>query len=336
MAPSTIAPTTMASPADVAAALCTTLTGPGFETRRAALADFPAAYVEAGGTGDGRQAAINSCGEAIERVEAANAIIDRNDFGTVDPDTGELVGELPFEVDDFGCDPESFRGTVTNTGTWPLGVTVFSQFRNGADEVIRTSDAPEVIWSLAPGDTATVTGPHTEIRGAYITCSVNFLLFDADPSGADSSLGVAERPELSGDDPAVWLPALLELTQETFGTLETDVMGEVYDIRSGKFTGLSRDFLATRSPRAIGPVTLCPTGRVQPDPDHLGLLWEEDRPEHVIEGDNGPEAVPAGIVLYSGTFRRGSDGQWRWLGGDEEILAASGTGCDSVGSASGG
>lgn len=326
----TSVPTVVVSPAEAVAALCTTLNESGLDTRTAALADFPTVYAEAGGTGDGRQMAVATCGEAIERVDAANEIIERNDFSKIDPATGEQVGP-PFAVDDFGCEVDGFYGTVTNTGSWPLGITVYSVFKNGADKEIRTSDVREVIWSLAPGETVRAEGPHTEIRGAFVTCAVNFTLFDADPTDADGSLGDTQNTQLTGDDPATWLPALLALTEDTLGAAVPDVMGEAYDVRSGLFTGRGREFLTTQLPRPIGPITICATGLAQPDPDRLILVWEEDRPEHVAQGENGPETIAAEVVLHHGAFRRGSDRQWRWLASERQLQAATGEGCASVG-----
>ena len=71
---------------------------------------------------------------------------------------------------------------------------------------------------------------------------------------------------------------------------------------------------------------------MQPDPDHVALVWEERRPELTVDGDNGAETTPAEVELNDGIFRRGSDGQWRWLHTKDLIVPADGSGCAGLAS----
>lgn len=324
---STVPPTTVAPSTAAVSALCATLNEAGFDTRRTELADFPTVYADADGSGNALQAVRDACGDAVDRVEAANAIVEQNDYITTDPETGETTGDLPFGVDDFGCDPASFYAMSTSSGEWPIGIVIRSSFDDDADNILRTSELPVVVWSLAPGDSVTTEGVHVELDGPDVTCSVLLLLFDADRSDADGSLGFTTRTELTGDDPAIWLPALLELTEATNGSQDLDLVAEVFDIRSGAFNEKVEEFREAKTPRPLGPVTVCAAGQEQLDPDHVALAWEELRPELIVDGDDGLETTPAGTELNHGVFRRGTDGQWRWLNQKVLIVPANGSGC---------
>ena len=325
--PSTVPPTTVAPPTAAVSTLCSTLTEAGFGTRQSAVAAFPDVYLDAGGDGDALEAARGECSEAVDRIEAANVIVEANDYITTDPETGEVVGDLPFGVDDFGCDPTSFHAISTSSGERPIGILIYTQFTDEADSLVRTSELPVVVWSLAPGDTVRSEGVHVELDRPDVTCSVNLVLFDADRSDADGSLGVTTRQELTSDDPSIWLPVLLELTEQTKGSTDLNLVAEVFDIRSGGFNAGVREARRAKVPRPLGPATVCEAGREQLDADHVAVAWEERRPELTVEGADGPETTPAATELHHGVFRRGADGQWRWLHSPILIVPADGEGC---------
>lgn len=296
----------------------------GFETRRNALADFAESYSEAGGTGDGMAAAESACGPAIERVEAANVIIARSDGFVVDPDEESGV-EPSLRTDDFVCESGAYALTLTNTTNFPIGAQISFGLRDETNDLIRSGNEANVIWSIAPGASERVNGTYVELEYES-TCSLEVELFDADPTDVDASSGVATRLELTGDDPQTWVLGLAELSALAVETRDRDAAADVEDIRSSAYEEVIANARRGGERAAIGEVIVCANGRDQPDPDHVSLIFEV---EFLTTGAD--DAVTSQRQLSQGVFRRGADGQWRWLGTADEFVPASGEGCAGIG-----
>lgn len=297
----TMEPTTTLSPAAVyVSEVCAVLSEVGFETRRAVLGELPDAFADAGGVGDVRDAVAAQCAAALERLEAAVAIRDR-----IEQATTASEGSPPVEVTDFQCDGGNVSVDVTNLTETAVGIHVAFAIYDAEDRAdpIQSSYAPIVIWSLEPGATETVAGLFADIGGRALYCEVNGDIFDADPSDVDAALDVAMHPELTGDDPAAWLPALLAVERGAAGTGDADVAAAIADIRSVSYLDVLERILDTTvdpgDASAVGEIEICERGRTQPDPDRISLVYRE-----VWDG---------GSQLRHGLFRRGLDGQWRWL-----------------------
>ena len=60
-------------------------------------------------------------------------------------------------------------------------------------------------------------------------------------------------------------------------------------------------------------ITVCDMGQSSPDADHLSFVYFAAYPERTVETDDGSEIEPPYSQLRHALFRRGADGQWRWL-----------------------
>lgn len=335
LAPATTrAPTTTLSPAEAyVSEVCAVFSEAGFETRRALLGEVPGAFAEANGDaeGDARATLAAQCAPSLERLQAAAAIRDRLDAIESDEETSPAV-----EVTSFSCGSGNITVDVTNLTDVSLGIHGSFAIYRSADRAdpIQSSYAPNVIWSLAPGATATIAGLYADVGGDDLYCTYNGDVFDADTSDVDASLGVATHPELTGDDPSIWLPELIRIERAAIGTGDADLAAVIADIRSVGYDDVLDRIVETvetdsdpdskldpdtdselvSGPAAapaseidkdsvaepeIGAIEVCERGLTQPDPDRISLVYRE-----VWNG---------GSRMRHGLFRRGLDGQWRWL-----------------------
>ncbi len=70
-------------------------------------------------------------------------------------------------------------------------------------------------------------------------------------------------------------------------------------------------------------VHVCPGTVRQPSPDLMTLLFFQSWTDGRVERGDGVQIVPAGSRLHAGVFRRGADGQWRWLSTSQPYASSS-------------
>ena len=305
-APTTTTPTTPT--AEVVAAICESLRSDGLETRRVMADALADAFTSAGGRGDGRVEVAEQCGDELRRLDGAVEIRDRLQA----IDIAEEDDLLALSFTDLSCRAGTFEVVVTNDTSTPLGLHAnFAMYRDGDDEAadgaLQSSLTPIVIWSLEPGASETIAGRFADPPDGSISCNVEGQVFDADPTSADASIGAGsgspvepEYPELTGDDPSEWFPALREVERAARSSGEIDLVAVTEDVRS-----MSYDEAASAISEGLPLpdseiLEICERGRSQPDTDHLGFVYLE----RIESGETR---------LLHAIFRRGADGQWRSL-----------------------
>ncbi|MGB3735535.1 MAG: hypothetical protein WA964_11305 [Ilumatobacter sp.] len=296
----TLAPTTTIAPTvEVVDTICSSLRSDGFETRRVMVAALAEAFAAAGGEGDGRAEVGTECGPELDRLHRAVAIRDRVQA----IDMAEEDDLFAMSLTDFSCGSGTFEVTVTNDWTTPLGLHAnFAMFVDGdREDAVQSSFAPIVIWSLEPGASELVTGRFTDRPQAQVSCEFQAQVFEADPTDADVSLGTEpEYPALTGDDPAVWFPALFDVEREARTSGDIDIVAAFADVRSMGYDEAASAISDGEPFPGNEIVEVCERGRSQPDDDHIGFVYLK--------------RLEAGqLELGHGLFRRGNDGQWRWL-----------------------
>ncbi len=315
--------TTTTLPDDVVAiaAACETLGTQGYETRKAALAELPAGYEEAGGAGEAAVAVEAECPKRLNRLREARAIEER--VASIDTENDPKI-----TITDFNCDqPATF--VVDNGLDFPIGVHVgLSITPEGEEDVSGTSLEPIVVWSIEPGQSEPVRADFVAFEGRGWNCDLSVEPFDATVSDADASLGEPTHPELTGDDPALWFPELIALENAAASSGDLDRASVTEDLRSASYPGVLEGITAEPDPNAVDATyTVCDQGRSQLDADHVSFVSAQSLPERTVEGENGPEVAPAETNLFHGIFRRGSDGQWRWLSTAKYFDSVTYSGC---------
>ena len=304
----TAAPTTTIDPiATYTEPVCADLSTLGYESRKAVLAAATADVTLDDAVDGGAIAAVRErCPDALERIESAVALEQR--VRALKP------ADRVLDVDGLACDSQEMSARFTNVSEFPLGVHVEFVLTSERTGHVMNGREPTVVWSIAPGETALVrTGVILGID--TYRCSVRYSAFDASPTDADASLAEPEHPEFTGDDPADWLPALLQFERETDGSGDPDRAAVTEDLRSIAYDDVLAS--ATEQPPAnpdeAPTITVCERGQDRPDPDHLGVVYAAHYPDRTVQTDDGPEFRAAETLVRHGLFRRGRDGQWRWL-----------------------
>lgn len=296
----TIAPTTSSAPTvEIVTDVCDSLRTDGLETRRVMLDALAGAFASVGGDGDGRADVATRCRDALERFEGGVAIRDRVQA----MDMAEEDGANALSLTDFTCGAGTFEVTVTNVSDVPLGTHAnFAMYvDNVEDAALQSSFAPIVVWSIAPGESEVITGEFADSPQSQVTCNFEGQVFDADPSPAGAAITAEpEYPELTGDDPAVWFPALYEFERSARVDGDVDRVASLVDVRSMSYdeTALAISDGAELADTEL--LEVCERGRSRPDADHIGFVYLE----RLEDGRN---------QLSHGLFRRGFDGQWRGL-----------------------
>jgi hypothetical protein len=296
----TVAPTTTIAPTvEVVIDVCESLRSDGFETRRVAAGALAEAFTAAGGAGDGRAEAAAECGEELDRLDGALEIRDR--MQTIDiAEEHELYA---VSLTDFSCGPGTFEVTATNDTAAPLGLHAnFAMYIYGnRDKALQSSFTPIVIWSIEPGASEVISGQFADSPQSQIYCDLDGQVFDADQTSVDASLGAEpEYPALTGDDPAAWFPALMEVQSAARSSGEIDLAAVTDDVRSMSYDEAALAISEGEVLPETDIVEVCERGRSQPDADHIGVVYLE----RFAAGDTR---------LSHGLFRRGADGQWRSL-----------------------
>lgn len=296
----TVAPTsTIAPTAEVVDAICTSLHTDGFETRRVMLDALLSAFTEAGGVGDGRREGAAECGDALTRLDGAVAIRER--LQTID--MAEEDGLYAITLTDFSCAAGTFVVTATNNAAVPLGLHAnFAMYLDGdRTDSVQSSLAPIVLWSIDPGASETINGRFIDVPDAPLSCEFEAQIFDADPSPADASHGgEPAHPTLTGDDPSAWFPALTEFETVARASGDIDLAAITEDVRSMSYDEVALAISEGQPLPDVESIEVCERGRSQPDDDHIGFVFRQ-------------QLATGEARLSHGIFRRGADGQWRWL-----------------------
>lgn len=296
----TVVPTTTIAPtAEVISAICASLRSDGFETRRVMVDALSSAFTEAGGEGDGRAEVTAECGDALGRLDSALEIRDR--LQTID--MAEEDGLHAMSLTDFSCAAGTFEVTVTNDAAVPLGLHAnLAMYLDGdREDSAQSSFAPIVLWSIEPGASETINGRFVDVPESRIYCELEAQVFDADRSSAGASIGTEpEYPALTGDDPSVWFPALSDVEHAARTSGEIDLVAVTEDVRSMAYDEAALAISDGEALPDVESLEVCERGRSQPDDDRIGFVYLQ----RLTNGD---------ARLSHGLFRRGVDGQWRWL-----------------------
>lgn len=305
----TLAPTTTIAPtAEVVAETCDSLRTDGLETRRTVIDALPDRFAAADGDGDGRAAVAAACGDELDRLDGAVEIRARMEaIGAAEDDD-----RFAYSLTDFSCDPGTFEVTVTNDSATPLGVHAnFSMYLDGDQgDSVQSSFAPIVVWSIDPGASELITGRFTHLPDSQVACGFEAQVFDADPSDADASIDTTpEYPMLTGDDPAVWFLALVDVEGAARTSGDVDLAAVTEDVRSMAYDKVARSIAEGDAFPDIELIEVCERGRSAPDADHIGFVFRQRWPSGTEDG----RIAPGETTMHHGLFRRGDDGQWRWL-----------------------
>ncbi len=322
----TLAPTTTIAPAvEVVNTVCASLRTDGLETRRVMVNALAESFTAAGGDGDGRAEVAAECGEQLDRLDGAVAIRDR--MQTIDMAEEDDLFAMSFTG--FSCADGTFQITVTNDAEIPLGLHAnFAVYLNGEKEdAVESSLTPIVVWSIAPGATEVVTGRFIDFTGPQVSCNFEAQVFDADPSSAGAAVGAEpEYPALTGDNPAVWFPALSDVEDAARTSGDIDLAAATEDVRSMAYDEVALAISEGDVLPEIEMLEVCERGRSQPDADHIGFVYLSRLPNGTDDG----RFAPGDSRLSHGLFRRGADGQWRWLSTARYYESSIGVGCRSV------
>ena len=268
--------------------VCETLGTDGFESRVDAFSRFVAAE------DDGRSSIEAACGEDLVRLDdarairsAANALDERDD---------------PIEITGLRCSSGDYSFIAENTSDVPVGVHVaFRVFADDDEEPTSSANYPIVIWSLEPGGQQGITGDFDEPDTDSYRCNLNARVFLSDTSPAGAGIPDVTNDARTGDDPTQWIGALLEAETLAVGSGDIDAAADTEDLRSvfydDVFDATQASEPASRVPTAI---RICSATVDQPDPDRMSLVY-------FITYSDGES------FFRHGLFRRGADGQWRWL-----------------------
>lgn len=271
--------------------VCETLSIGGFESRVDAVARFIAA------NDDGRANIETACGDDLTRLHdarairsAANALDERDD---------------PIEITGLRCSNGDYSFIAENTSAVAVGVHVaFSIFADDDDDPTSSANYPIVIWMLEPGGKQGITGDFDEPDADTYRCNLSARVFVADTSAAGAGLPGVVDPGRTGDDPTEWIGALLEAETLAIGSGDIDAAASTEDLRSvfydDVFDSTQSTEPATRIPSSI---RICSATVDQPGPDRMSFVY------YITYADG--DATES--FFRHGLFRRGADGQWRWL-----------------------
>lgn len=291
------APTSTETPADTEAppvtldteatvdSVCASLASDGYETRKSTL--------EAAGSL--LTAMETQCPDELAALTGAIEIENR----VLALDTGDA----PLTATDLRCRGNNFSLRVTNQTAAPIGLHANLLLNaEGVDEPLGSTLEPLVVWSLGPGASADLTGQFQANRptDAALECVVEVRPFDAPTSTADASIGGPVVPELAVDDINSWLPFLDAQTASIIGSGDADLAAVVQDIRSSDYTAVLAEVNSTGvQPPETGTISVCTDSIERLDDRHVSVVYFEEFADS--------------SRLQHGLFRRGNDGQWRWL-----------------------
>ncbi len=285
----TVPPTTTVPGAGAVTATCTTLQTGTWAERRAAILTMTAQFEAEGGAGPFVDAVRAACPDDLARQEAAVGLEQRADGADLDV--------LEFEA--ISCDPGSMLGAITNTAPEAVGFVVAAR-ATASDEVTRWQSG-STLWSVAVGESRQFRSP---TAGPTTECAFSAWAFLADGSATDAGTPNGPGPATAGDDPAVWLPALVTVRNEWSRAPTVDGYADFYDLRA---LGRLRDPQPGEDVHPVASAMVCADAVDQPDADHIAFAYAVEY---------GPLGNHPGYwgVNYA-AFRRGSDQRWRFLAG---------------------
>lgn len=275
--------------------LCTTLDIAGFETRADAMEQFEAVAESRGETDAAAIELEQACAAPAELLREAVALRERRDRLDATDD--------PVSFSGFRCAGGDYRFVVKNDFAHPVGVHVALRLLDPSDEMLGTSDYPIVVWELEPGAEQGITGTYTDPEVDSFRCNLLARTFVAGEN-ADAAIPSRVEADLTGDDPNEWFGVLLGREVDAVGSGDIDAASLTEDLRSTFYDDVM-DLNLGDAPvdRVPSSVTICSATVDRPDDDHVSFVYFVTYPSST--GEEG--------LLRHGIFRRGSDGQWRWL-----------------------
>lgn len=298
----TLPPTTTTMPGTATvAATCATLQTASWPERRAVILVNTAAYQAEGGAGALVDPVRATCPDDLARQEAAVAMEQRM-AATV---TG-LDEQRQSSFSSSGCQDGNIVTTYTNGLAEPVGLAIGALAYADDDTPLDAVDNVSVVWSMTPSQALLLTIPYGPGPGGCAWLPDHFL---GDTGPVDAALPGGPGPATTGDDPAVWLPALIQAVLDT-ATAPTEAgWADVQDVRLLRPLDTSLEPATDIHP--LVSATVCPGTVDQPDPDHIAFAYRTEYGPSVVDG-----VEHAGFAsLRFNAFRRGSDGRWRQLMG---------------------
>ncbi len=282
-----------------AEALCTTLRSAAFAERRQLVADA-----------DATAAVSDRCPEDLARSNAAVAVRERVEAVAASTDT-------PLALADVSCNVTTNRLSFSaqNATVEPLGASIGVTLLDAAGQPIGAAGEPIVVWRLSPGESVAVDVALTPVAVTEgVQCELAGTWFLAETSDVDAGLPDVQDPELASDDPAVWLPRLGETASAAAAAGDAAAVASIEDLRSTDFDAVAA-LLEAGEPVAPADVRICASSSEgSPTPAWQWVAYEV----------TPPDGAPFSEV---GVFRRGSDGQWRWLTRAVPVGGSAFTGC---------
>jgi hypothetical protein len=295
----TLPPTTTTAPGTATvAATCATLQTASWPDRRAVILVSTAAYQAEGGAGALVDPVRAMCSDDLARQEAAVAMEQR----MTTTRTG-LDEQWQTSYSSSGCQDGNIVTTYTNNLAEPVGLIVGAFAYTSDDTPISAVDNVSIVWSMTPSQALLLTIPYGG-RGACAWFSDNFL---GDTGPADAALPGGPGPATTGDDPAVWLPALIQAILDTRSAPTEAGWAGVEDARL--LRPLDRSLEPATDIHPLMSATVCPGTVDQPDADHIAFAYRAEYGPSEVDGVDHA----AFATLSFNAFRRGSDGRWRML-----------------------
>jgi hypothetical protein len=294
-------PTTTTVPGTGAVtATCATLQTASWPDRRAVILVNTAAYQAEGGAGALADAVRVTCPDDLARQEAAVELEQRT--------AAAAAAILADPVDVFtatDCPEDVVSTTWTNHTDQPIGLVGGARgYQDGVDLYEDPMDSAFVVWAMTPAQALLLTMPFVPSDGG---CGFVVGYFVSDPGPADAFLPHGPGPATTGDDPATWLPALLQADLVAAAGPTETALGDVEDTRILREPVDEQDPVTDVHPLVAAVV--CAGTIDQPDTDHIAFASRAEYGPATIDGaEHGGYAT-----LSYNAFRRGSDGRWRRL-----------------------
>lgn len=276
---------------------CATLRSEGFETRKLAVQDVE--QLAGDEAPDARASLQVACADALDRLTDAIDLEARRD--RLDR------GDAPVSISDLRCADGTYQFVATNETDHPIGVHGgFRIFVGDDDEPVSSADYPIVIWELGAGESQGITGEfHEPDTDEGYRCNLTARAFDAADDDADAAIPGVVDESLTGDEPEDWFGALLGREVDGVGSGDIDAAAETEDLRSTFYDNvLDANLGSDPVDRVPTSVKICRATVDRPDADRVSFVYYVTYPT----ADGGEEGL-----LRHGLFRRGADGQWRWL-----------------------
>lgn len=306
----TVAPTTTTTikpGAQFTIDACKKLETAGYESRKQLMAYVDADFLTAGGSGSGIESLKATCAPSVDRMIKAKDLEERR---------VEVMASSDVTLSNLHCDNGRLDIVVTNKTRLPIGLTLVADISEGG-KFIETTEEPMIVWSLPPGESQKVEGRWIvtpTMRDIY--CDVNARAFLADDSSADAALATSTNALLQSPDPAVFFPELWRLNSVA-KTIDDPAVTE--DLRSAEYDRLVEEMAAPSGHWPLTSLVVCPGTTRQPSLDLMSFMYFTTYGPHTEKIDGQNVQLASSQRLSFGVFRRGSDGQWRWLGRDRSF-----------------